>query len=60
MSENHAALLGVVMFLLALIAAFVAVSRLDNLKEEAIRRGFAEWHVLGQDSTEFRWKKTKL
>jgi len=60
MSENHAALLGVVMFLLALIAAFAALIQLGNLKEEAIKRGFAEWHVLGQDSTEFRWKETKL
>jgi hypothetical protein len=59
MSENHAAQLGAFMFVLALIAAFAAVIQLGNLKEEAIRRGFAEWHVLGQDSTEFRWKETK-
>ena len=59
MSENNAAQLGAFMFVLALIAAFVALIQLGNLKEEAIRRGFAEWHVLGQDSTEFRWKETK-
>ena len=60
MSENYAAQLGALMFLLALIAAFAALIQLGNLKEEAIKRGFAEWHVLGQDSTEFRWKEPKL
>jgi hypothetical protein len=57
MSENYAAQLGFFMFVLALIAAFAAVIQRDNLKEEAIKRGFAEWHVLGQDNTEFRWKE---
>jgi hypothetical protein len=59
MGENYAAQLGFFMFVLALIAAFAAVIQRDNLKEEAIKRGFAEWHVLGQDSTEFRWKEVK-
>lgn len=60
MSESYAAQLGVGAFIFALIAAFAALIQLGNLKEEAIKRGFAEWHVLGQDSTEFRWKETKL
>ena len=46
-------------FILAIIAAFAGVIQRDNLKEEAIKRGFAEWHVLGQDRTEFRWRETK-
>lgn len=59
MTENYAAQLCVFMLLLALIAAFAALIQLGNLKEEAIKRGFAEWHVLGQDNTEFRWKEVK-
>lgn len=60
MSENHAAPLCAFMFVLALIAAFTAADQRDSLKAEAVKRGFAEWHVLGQDSTEFRWKEPKL
>ena len=43
--------------ILVTLAAFTVADQRDSLKAEAVKRNFAEWHVLGQDSTEFRWKE---
>lgn len=29
----------------------------DELKAEAVKRGYAEWIVIGEDNTEFKWKE---
>ena len=45
------------------ICAFVAAGQRDDLKQEAVNRGFAEWKVIGENKTEFVWKeniKTKI
>lgn len=43
-----------------LIAGLVAVAdQRDALKQEAVDKGFAEWIVLGQNETEFKWKENK-
>lgn len=38
------------------ILSFVAKER-DDLKQEAVDRGFAEWKVVGQNKTEFVWRE---
>lgn len=45
------------MIITLLICAFVAAGQRDDLKQEAVDRGFAEWVVKGQDKTEFKWKE---
>lgn len=39
------------------ICAFVAAGQRDDLKQEAVDRGFAEWIVKGENKTEFKWKE---
>ncbi len=29
----------------------------DELKAEAVKRGYAEWIVIGENKTEFKWKE---
>lgn len=38
------------------ILSFVAKEK-DNLKQEAVNRGFAEWKVIGENRTEFVWRE---
>lgn len=49
--------IAVVVIIALLICAFVAAGQRDDLKQEAVDRGFAEWVVKGQDETEFKWKE---
>jgi hypothetical protein len=57
MRENTScSLIGFWLFLIALICAFIAAGQRDDLKAEAVKRGFAEWIVIGQNQTEFKWK----
>jgi preprotein translocase subunit SecG len=61
MSENESiwarmtAILAVVLIVVLFILSVVAELR-DQLKEEAVKRGFAEWIVIGENNTEFKWK----
>lgn len=57
MSENACSLFGMILFLFALICAFVAAGQRDELKAEAVKRGCAEWIVIGENNTEFKWKE---
>lgn len=57
MKETAQELIAVVVIIALLICAFVAAGQRDNLKQEAVDRGFAEWIVKGQDKTEFKWKE---
>lgn len=44
-------------FIAAIVCAFMAADQRDQLKAEAVKRGFAEWIVTGQNETEFKWKE---
>jgi hypothetical protein len=57
MSENTHGWLGLLMLILALVCAFMVAEQRDDLKQEAVKRGFAEWIVTGQNQTEFKWKE---
>lgn len=47
-----------VLVVITLVAAlFVVADQRDDLKQEAVDRGFAEWVVKGKDDTEFKWKE---
>lgn len=57
MKENKYDWLGVLALILSVCCAFALAEQRDELKEEAVKRGFAEWIVIGEDSTEFKWKE---
>ena len=57
MNEDKYGLFGLLAFGVALICAFVAAGQRDDLKEEAVKRGYAEWIVIGKNNTEFKWKE---
>ena len=64
MSERTISGLGGVCFLVILAAAFIVVSLVaterDELKQQAVKRGCAEWVVKSNGSTTWQWKeKTK-
>ena len=50
-------LIGVFAVILLLIIAVSAAAERDNLKQQAVDRGFAEWKVIGENETEFVWKE---
>jgi hypothetical protein len=39
------------------ISAFMAASQRDDLKAEAVKRGFAEWIVNEKGDTTWKWKE---
>ena len=57
MKENTLEWLSVAVIIALLICAFTAAGQRDNLKQEAVDRGFAEWVVKGENETEFKWKE---
>ena len=57
MSENTCSLFGVLLFIIALICAVLCLQQCDELKAEAVKRGYAEWIVISEDNTEFKWKE---
>lgn len=57
MSENTWSLFGLLAFILMLICAVLVTQDRDELKAEAVKRGYAEWIVIGEDNTEFKWKE---
>ena len=39
-------------------ALFAVLVQRDALKQEAVDKGFAEWHIIsGTKETEFKWKE---
>jgi hypothetical protein len=40
----------------ALVGIFILDTKLDTLRQEAVKRGFAEWVVDASGETEWRWK----
>ena len=61
MSERTISGLGGVCFLVILVNAFIVVSLVaterDELKQQAVERGCAEWVVKSNGSTTWQWKK---
>jgi len=57
MSEDTCAWYGIVLFLFMLIIAVLVAQDRDELKAEAVKRGYAEWIVISEDNTEFKWKE---
>jgi len=57
MKEYTQEWIAVATIIILLICAFVAAGQRDNLKQEAVNRGYAEWKVIGENETEFVWKE---
>jgi len=57
MSEQLSSLLGLLAVIIITVCAFMVAEQRDQLKAEAVKRGFAEWIVIGQNNTEFKWKE---
>jgi hypothetical protein len=57
MSEKTIELLSFICFILVLFAACMAAQQRDELKQQAVDKGFAEWVIKGQNRTEFKWKE---
>jgi hypothetical protein len=49
--------LGLLAVIIITVCAFMVAEQRDQLKAEAVKRGFAEWIVIGQNQTEFKWKE---
>jgi hypothetical protein len=61
MSEKTINAIGCVCFLVILVAAFTTLSLVasqrDELKQQAVERGCAEWVVKSDGSTTWQWKE---
>ena len=57
MNKNSQEWVMVAALILTIICAFAAAEQRNNLKQEAVNRGFAEWKVVGENKTEFKWKE---
>ena len=60
MTDNLLQWIVLITLFLVSLAAFSLADQRDSLKAEAVKRGFAEWVVISQDSIEFKWKEPKL
>lgn len=61
MSEKAIEILSAVCFVLLLVAALIVAQQRDELKQQAVDRGFAEWRIIeGSKETEFKWKDEKI
>lgn len=60
MTKNQIEWLVFITLILVTLAAFAAADQRDSLKEEAVKRGFAEWIVISNNNTEFKWKDPQL
>lgn len=50
-------LVAIAIIIILVIAAFAVAGQRDELKQEAVDRGFAEWVIKGENKTEFKWKE---
>jgi hypothetical protein len=58
MSEKTIELLSFICFILVLFTALMVAQQRDELKQQAVDKGFAEWHIIsGTKETEFKWKE---
>ena len=59
MSESTCSwfLIAVFFLFLTVYCAFALAEQRDTLKAEAVKRGYAEWVIIGENNTEFKWKE---
>lgn len=57
MNKNKYDWLGVLALILSVCCIFAVAEQRDALKQEAVKRGFAEWVPICENNTEFRWKE---
>ena len=57
--NNRQEWVAIAIIIILLITAFAVAGQRDELKQEAVDRGFAEWVIKGQNKTEFKWKENK-
>lgn len=57
MSETTCSWVGLIALIFTLICAVMVAQQRDELKQEAVKRGYAEWLVIGENHTEFKWKE---
>jgi hypothetical protein len=56
--HNHLEWLQILAYIFALLLCVFAAAQRDALKQEAVDKGFAEWHIVsGTKETEFKWKE---
>lgn len=55
--NNHQKWVAIAIIIILVTSAFVGAGQRDDLKQEAVDRGFAEWVIKGQNKTEFKWKE---
>lgn len=55
--ETYNRWLGLLATIILAVGLFIVADQRDELKAEAVKRGFAEWIVTGQNQTEFKWKE---
>ena len=58
MKEYTQEWIAVAIITVLVICAFMAAGQRDNLKQEAVNRGFAEWKVVRENKTEFVWRES--
>lgn len=49
--------IAVVVILFLLAALWISSSLHTDIQNEAVKRGFAEWKVIGKNDTKFTWKE---
>jgi len=57
MKESTYSMLGVLTVLMLLSALFCVAMQRDNLKAEAVEKGFAEWVVTSHGNATWKWKE---
>lgn len=57
--NNRQEWVAIAIIIILVITAFAVAGQRDELKQEAVDRGFAEWVIKGQNKTEFKWKENK-
>lgn len=57
MNKNKYDWLGVLALILSVCCTFAVAEQRDALKQEAVKRGYAEWIVIGENRIEFKWKE---
>lgn len=59
MNDRGNEIIAWISFALALVASFFAAARADDLKREAVERGFAEWVSDSSGNTTWQWREAK-
>ena len=59
MKSKYVDWLAILIVCVSLIATLVACDQRNELKAQAVKRGYAEWVVGENGDTTFRWKEAK-